>query len=573
MFQAHDAASNRRNATDHSLFSESSDRLRSSITNEDILQYHKQQRGATSAGATPSGTDREERCAIPKPGTRPSLANLHPEICGKPRTSSNEKPQPDQRTQPNEKPQPDQKPQPKTEKPQEVTPSNVINIPIVATVTQFRQRVERIFTEMDQSKDGFLSRREVASAVQNRKYTGADAQVIAGIFDAKAFNALANVSEDQPGPETYLSRRDIQQMEVIQKSPARGVDQIIDWTWKNFDRLDTDKNGFIHSSELDRIANDKGTGSNDKIMANTVKQLYETLQTSSDDEWFWENDGITKSDIAVWALGFKDEFAKVDALDLAMLVSQRTFSGQLESIDTLYAGKPRNAISPDAVKQGLTGDCYFLAALASIAKESPDRIEKMIKDNKNGTYTVTFAGDPTHPVTVPAPTEAEQGLYNAGTKFGTWASVMERAFGQWRLDRKNSREQNPLTVIDATNGPDSGAFAMAVLTGNGSAQFAMSDETKESIAARLDYSFNKLEKPNAVTAGVHGPEARTKDGWYTGHLYSVLGYEPISISDGWVTIRNPWGRGENTVDGTKRIRLDEFHRNFSGYMVENRGNK
>ena len=48
-------------------------------------------------------------------------------------------------------------------------------------------------------------------------------------------------------------------------------------------------------------------------------------------------------------------------------------------------------IDPNDVNQGQLGDCYFVAALAALAKQSPETLRQRVKDNGNGTYTVTFA--------------------------------------------------------------------------------------------------------------------------------------------------------------------------------------
>jgi hypothetical protein len=42
----------------------------------------------------------------------------------------------------------------------------------------------------------------------------------------------------------------------------------------------------------------------------------------------------------------------------------------------------------DDVKQGRLGDCYFMAALASVAERRPDHIKQMMRDNGDGTVTV-----------------------------------------------------------------------------------------------------------------------------------------------------------------------------------------
>lgn len=44
--------------------------------------------------------------------------------------------------------------------------------------------------------------------------------------------------------------------------------------------------------------------------------------------------------------------------------------------------------------------CYFLSVLYSVAKARPDIIKDMIKQNQDGSYTVTFKGSPNNPITI-----------------------------------------------------------------------------------------------------------------------------------------------------------------------------
>lgn len=50
------------------------------------------------------------------------------------------------------------------------------------------------------------------------------------------------------------------------------------------------------------------------------------------------------------------------------------------------------APSVDDVSQGGLNDCYVFAACAAIVGANPDRIKQLIKDNGNGTFTITFKG-------------------------------------------------------------------------------------------------------------------------------------------------------------------------------------
>jgi uncharacterized protein YukE len=62
-----------------------------------------------------------------------------------------------------------------------------------------------------------------------------------------------------------------------------------------------------------------------------------------------------------------------------------------------------NGIEPNSqVNQGDLGDCYFLSSLAAVAASDPAFIQSHIRENANGTYTVTLYQNG-HPVEVTVP--------------------------------------------------------------------------------------------------------------------------------------------------------------------------
>ena len=130
-----------------------------------------------------------------------------------------------------------------------------------------------------------------------------------------------------------------------------------------------------------------------------------------------------------------------------------------------YATKnPLESIKPEAINQGNIGDCYFLASLAAVAQTQPEKIRDAITDNHDGTYTVAFPGAKGEKIKVDAPTQSELGLYNGGTKYGTWAAIMESAYGKYRAEHNSRKEPVPPQI--GANEPGEAAPVIKLLTGH-----------------------------------------------------------------------------------------------------------
>jgi hypothetical protein len=93
------------------------------------------------------------------------------------------------------------------------------------------------------------------------------------------------------------------------------------------------------------------------------------------------------------------------------------------------------------IDQGDLGDCWFLAGLGAIAQTDPEFVRSHIKDNGDGTYTVTFYKrlgegrfEPVQ-VTVDAdfPVNADGNpVYDGPAGNETWAMIYEKAFAKWK---------------------------------------------------------------------------------------------------------------------------------------------
>lgn len=447
-----------------------------------------------------------------------------------------------------------------------------VSIPDVDSISEFRMRAQELFVRIDLDQDGFVSRKEISKAVENPSYKGEDAQVIAGLFDSKTWSRLVESSDDQRGKDNSISPKDIQQLDQERASKIEFASKFMPYAEKNFAKLDKDGNGFLEIGEIEIAQSNKKLSAPDRNALKQLRAAYARLQQESNDEWFWENDGITRKDLKVFANqidGLKQDQA---AADNAMKIADRTYRGIRDQSSTeLFGGmKPKDAITPEAIKQGRIADCYFLATLASVARNNPELIRDMIRANRNGTFTVAFPGDKAHPVTVAAPTETELGVGNRGTKFGVWARVLESAFARWRLERGNSKYPNATIELEGAHGPDTGKFALRVLTNSDADERGISSLSNEQLVSTLDSVMNSNRQKRMMMASVPGGSdgEKTKDGFVKQHLYSVLAFERTAKDRGFVTVRNPWGAGTNTPEGTTRINLETFRRNFNIMTVQ-----
>jgi hypothetical protein len=229
---------------------------------------------------------------------------------------------------------------------------------------------------------------------------------------------------------------------------------------------------------------------------------------------------------------------------------------------------------PGDVRQGAIGNCYFPAAMAAIAHTDADAIKNMIKENGDGTYTVTFFDNLYRNPPTKKEVTIDGDLYSrswGGPIYGSslggsttkdkmelWYPLIEKAYAQW----KGSYES-------IGNGGISGDVMAAVLG---------KDDRYTSLGwASPDDVFKKIKEAETnkwpATAGTHGKDRAdiyTNTGVYANHAYSVLGaVEENGVK--YVKLRNPWGQSEPGYDGKNdgffKLELDKFMKLYSSIAI------
>lgn len=221
--------------------------------------------------------------------------------------------------------------------------------------------------------------------------------------------------------------------------------------------------------------------------------------------------------------------------------------------------------SPDDVAQGAVGDCYLITSLQALAFHNGDDLQRHIRPNPNGTFTVTFAnGDrvvvsadyAVHPDNPALPVYAHNGReHDGGSAIEQWPMLFEKAYAQHRggygaiaggwpgptleslTGAKASRiEGHDLTAAGLQRTLDSGGI---VTFGT---LFKKGDES--------DADFRK-RAPAPYTPGPSG-EPRL----HAAHAYWVVG---VDLATGTVQVHNPWYADDSTITLT----IDEFKESVS----------
>ncbi len=214
----------------------------------------------------------------------------------------------------------------------------------------------------------------------------------------------------------------------------------------------------------------------------------------------------------------------------ALTTSQLTYQ---TTTGNLFNGTPSRA---DA-RQGALGDCYFIAAVATIADVNPAAVRNMFVDNGDGTYTVRFYsiqnGMPDY-VTVNRRLPAQYngalgysgyGLSVTSTTTTVWIALAEKAYAQWNETGNEGRDgTNRYAAIE---GGWMG-YVNAQVLGTASSNYSLASTNKQTL-------ITALSSQKAVTIGTN---TSVSAGLYGSHAYLVTGY---NSSTDTFQLHNPWG--------------------------------
>jgi len=430
----------------------------------------------------------------------------------------------------------------------------------------FATTARELLTRLDTNNTGRITRDQIARAMEDPTITGVHAQALAAMH--KNFNSLANMG----GNLGLLDSRSISAADLTaydnrrqqQAQQQTDATTLTVWGRMNLNNYSRTGNG-VTRMDVDRALASPQTSQFDRDQLTYLRNNFSQIAGSN---LGW----VTPERLDQYQRSvFDSPQAQLQSnLDFASHRVQRSQAPGV--VRDLYATpNPRDSISPEAITQGMIGNCYLASALSSVAQSNPELIQNAIRDNRDGTYTVTFPGAREYPVTVKAPTEAEQGLYNAGSQHGLWASVMEKAAGelynQGIMARILGRSWTPTEGSDGGGNPGN---ALTLLTGNSYDSVSSSPSTVGDVRRQLMAAFSG-NPPASVVAGTDHSffSNESEAGYARRHAYSILGFNPEGPGGGTVTVRNPWN-GSTPTSGRSEIPLDVFVRNFERVWIQRR---
>lgn len=325
---------------------------------------------------------------------------------------------------------------------------------------------------------------------------------------------------------------------------------VTDWSRRvraNFARWDTDSDGWLSLPELNEHLANPALQGDDAAALSALHHKIADLEELSNDEVGDENDGVTVADLRAYEQGrAATPDPSVASVEAEHAAGQRAVTAAAQ-VRAAHGGEhatansnelfPNGLPSLDALRQGMLGDCYFLAALGGMISRDPSSVVRMIRRNLDGnavtSYTVAFQGE-IGTQTVAPPTDGEIARYSSSGVDGLWLPVIEKAYAQGRGGASVNRQSeigeggSISEGIDAftAGGTDSDdLWCTDVATTKTKLQNALNGRPAKIVTANL-HADNDLHLPS-------------------GHAYSVLAFDGAVM-----TLRNPWGHHPAEVPAT-----------------------
>ena len=214
------------------------------------------------------------------------------------------------------------------------------------------------------------------------------------------------------------------------------------------------------------------------------------------------------------------------------------------------------AVDANDVKQGALGDCYLIAGMAAVARADPAAIQKLIKDNGDGTFDVTLYlrksayGRPT-----PVVTRVDARLASKAPGSPLYAGVGDQEGGKSELwtaliEKTVAQQKGSYDKISGGNIAKDGfmfAGATELLTGKIENYYSLDrmdeDDALLTIAAALEGKKPVSVDSRNLESDAELTRQATSKNVYWNHAYAP---SAVDIDARTIDLQNPWGSSHVT---------------------------
>ncbi len=341
------------------------------------------------------------------------------------------------------------------------------------------------FDFFDQDKNGKIQRKEIFKAVSSDEVKGDDAVALA--TSRRNFKEIRDL-EKGDGEKRDITKDDLKKLAEFGHLKAM---KLIANGSPIFRALDTNGDDKLSKEELEQSLPKLKDGTTKKAVQAMLKD-FEIIGGKGATE-------ITATQVKEYVAKRMSEKEEGSVDKIATNFSETKKKLDESNRKTYSEDKPYWSVQGDAPKQGRVGDCWLIAAMSSMFEKDPRAVEKMIKDNGNGTLTVTFPykyeGKELQ-ATIPKPTDTELSLYASTGKFGTYGAIMEKALGKIMEERPELKEKltgaardrgKGVPVQELLNG-SSTPFGIELLTGEPAKTLSIRELEEEELHFILSFS-------------------------------------------------------------------------------------
>jgi hypothetical protein len=208
-----------------------------------------------------------------------------------------------------------------------------------------------------------------------------------------------------------------------------------------------------------------------------------------------------------------------------------------------------NGPSYSDVVQGQVGDCYFVAALAGVARFSPQVIQQMATDNGDGTFTIRFynAGVADYVTVDRALATTSNGAVEYAGVGGNelWVALIEKAYVQ--INEEGWLGHAAVNSYAAIEGGYSD-LAISQISGVTAGWKWNTSATAANLIANISAGKYTVLSSNQTSPG---------NGVIASHGYALIGY---NAATGKFTLYNPWG-------STISLTWGQIQQSFNGFWA------